>query len=96
MLARVQPVEVRNAIDTEQHGLAVDHKRAVAVTKRGLRDQRVSARPVMAVAREQPHPPAVALDDQAIAVVFDFVEPFRPVGDLRCLVRNAGFKEHDG
>jgi len=38
---------------------------------------------ITAVAREQPHPVAFALNDQAIAVVLDLVDPFRPVGDFR-------------
>ena len=39
-------------------------------------------RPVVAIAGEQAHAFALALDDQAIAVVLDFVDPFRPVRDL--------------
>jgi hypothetical protein len=46
--------------------------------------------PVMAVEREQPHALAVALDDQAIAVVLDFVDPFRAVGNFRRLVGMQG------
>ena len=34
--------------------------------------------PVVTVAREQPHALALALDDQAIAVLFDFVKPVWP------------------
>ena len=36
----------------------------------------------MAVAGEQPHALAVALDDQAVAVVLDLMDPFRAVRDL--------------
>ena len=32
--ARVQPIEVGPAVDAEQHGLAIDHERAVAVSER--------------------------------------------------------------
>jgi len=46
----------------------------------------------MAVEREHPHALAVALDDQAIAVVLDFVDPFRAVGNFRRLGRDAGFE----
>jgi hypothetical protein len=35
---------------------------------------------------------AVALNDQALAVMFDLVDPFRPVRHLRRLGRNAGFE----
>jgi len=40
-------------------------------------------------AREQPHPFGVALDDQAIAVVLDFVDPLRS-GTLAPLVGMQG------
>ena len=42
--------------------------------------------------RPQPNPLAVALDDQAITVVLDFVDPLGAVGDLRRLGRNARFE----
>ena len=92
MPARVQPVEVGDAVDAEQHGLAVDHERAVPVSERGLGDARIAFAPVMAVAGEQPHPLVRALDEQAVAVVFDFMDPLRPVRDFRGLGRNAGFE----
>ena len=38
--------------------------------------------PVVAVEGEQPHALALALNDQPVAVVLDFVDPFRPVGTL--------------
>jgi hypothetical protein len=71
--ARVQAVEIRYAVDAEQHRLAVDDERSVAIAQRGLGDERIPARPVVAVAGEQPHALALALDDQPIAVVLDFV-----------------------
>jgi len=46
----------------------------------------------MAVAGEQPHAFVVALDDQAVAVVLDFVNPVFRVRDLGAGRRNAGFK----
>ena len=46
----------------------------------------------MAVAGEQANALAVALDHQAVAVVLDFVNQLRPVGDLRRFGRNAGFE----
>jgi hypothetical protein len=52
------------------HRLAVDHeRRRRTVAQRGLWYKRESIAPIMAVAGEQPH----ALDDQAVAVVLDFV-----------------------
>jgi hypothetical protein len=64
--------------------------RAAAVALRCLGDQQEAAAPVVADAREQPHAFAVALNDQAIAVVLDFVDPFRAVGNLGATGRNAG------
>ena len=46
----------------------------------------------MAVAGEQPHALAVALNDQAITVVFDFVDPVRADRHLGSGRRDAGFK----
>ena len=46
----------------------------------------------MAVAGPQPHALAVALHDQAIAVVLDFVDPVRAVGNLAAAGWNAGVK----
>jgi hypothetical protein len=37
----------------------------------------------MAVAGEQPHALAVALDDQPVAVVLDLVDPLRAVRNFR-------------
>jgi hypothetical protein len=33
VLPAMQAVEIRTAVDAEQHGLAVDHERAVAVVR---------------------------------------------------------------
>ena len=62
-------------------------------------DQRIPIAPVVAVAGPQPHALAVALNDQAIAVVLDFVDPLGAVGNLGAAGRNAGFErifKHDG
>ena len=48
---------------------------AVADQKRGLNDQRISIGPVIAVAREQAHALTVALNDQPVTVVLNFVDP---------------------
>jgi hypothetical protein len=88
----MQAVEIRSTVDAEQNSLAIDHQGRIAVAQRGLRYQRVSIGPVVAVAREQPNALAVALNDQAIAVVLDFVDPvfrFRNLGAGR---RDAGLE----
>jgi hypothetical protein len=48
------------------------------------------------VAREQTDALSLALNDQAVAVVFDFVNPFRAVGDLGGFGRKAGLELGDG
>ena len=47
--ARMQAVEIGAAVDAEQHGLAIDHEGGVAVTERGLGDQREAIAPVVAI-----------------------------------------------
>jgi hypothetical protein len=47
------------------------------VPRRGFHDRRIAGGPVIAVAIEQPNSSALALDDQAIAVMLDFVNPVR-------------------
>ncbi len=56
---------------------------------RGLNDQRVPIAPAIPVASEQPHALALALDDQAVAVVFDFVDPVGPRRNLGSAGRDA-------
>jgi hypothetical protein len=65
VLPAVQAVEIRNAVDAEQHGFTIDHERAVPVSKRSLGDQRIAIAPVVAVAGEQARVFTVALNDQA-------------------------------
>src|SRR5450631_3237386 len=92
MLARMQAVEIRHAIDAKQHRLAVDHERAGTVAKGGLNDQRITVGKVMAVAGKQPDALAIALHDQAIAVVLDLMNPVRAGRYLGGARRNAGFE----
>ena len=51
VLAAVQAVEIGPAVDAEQHGLAIEDERAVAVAQRSLGDQREAIALVVAVAR---------------------------------------------
>ena len=44
--AAVQAVEVRDPVDPEQHGFAIEHKRARPDAKRGLGDQGILVGPV--------------------------------------------------
>jgi hypothetical protein len=77
LLAGVQGVEVGDAIDAKHHGLAIDHELPVPVLARCLDDPRVAVRPVVATARNQAHAFAVPLQPEAVAVVFDLMQPVR-------------------
>jgi hypothetical protein len=87
----VQAVEVRPAIDAQQHGLTIDHEGRIAVAQRGFRNQRISDS-----SRGRPwstaHALAITLDDQPIAVVLDLVKPLGAVRHLDPATRDAGFK----
>ena len=71
----MKAVEVRDPVDAEQDRLTIQDKggRPDAKGRRG--DQRIFIAPIMPVSGPQPDPLAVALDDQTIAVVLDFVNP---------------------
>ena len=89
VLAGVQRVEVGDAVDAEDHGLAVDDEMLLAVLERGLGDPGIAARPVGAVARQQPHALVLPDDKHPIAVVLDFVEPVRSGRNLLAGGRQA-------
>src|SRR4051812_47298493 len=67
--------EVRDAVDAEQPQPHLDDELLLAVLRRRLDDPGETLRPVMAVPGDQPHAFALALDAQAVAVIFDFVNP---------------------
>ena len=91
VLARMQGIEIGDAVHTEHDRFAVDYELAVLVLQSGLDDDPgIAAAPFGAVAAEEAHAVAVALNDQAIAVIFDFVQPNRRRGDARPSGREAG------
>jgi hypothetical protein len=65
MPSGVQSVEIRDAVNTQQHGLAVEDKRTIPVAQRSLGDERKPTPPVMAVAGEQANALPFPLDDQS-------------------------------
>jgi hypothetical protein len=81
-----------DAINTQEHGLAIKDELLGSDTSGGLDDQRIAARPVVAVAGVKPDPVAVARDDQPIAVLFDLVDPVRVRGDFCAAGGDAGKK----
>ena len=56
---------------------------------RAFRNEGIAVAPVVAVAGEEAHALALALDDQAVAVVPDFVKPVRAGGHSGPSGRNA-------
>jgi hypothetical protein len=60
-----------------------------AIASPGTLGDAASARPVISAPGDQPHPIAVALDVQPIAIIFDFVKPIRRVWDVVSPRRNA-------
>jgi hypothetical protein len=59
--ARVQVIEVAAAVDPEQQGLAIKDEGGIAVAQGGLRDQRESTAPVVAVSGPETRKPRTAL-----------------------------------
>jgi hypothetical protein len=82
MFARVECIEVRNAVHAENNRLAVDDELGLPVPQCGFGYPRISLCPVKAVSGEQPDTITVAFQAQTIPVIFDFVEPIRCVRNL--------------
>ena len=74
----------------EYHGLAVDRYGSRSQTRQGLTDARKAVGPLMTAAGEQAHPAAFQAPYEAIAVVFDLVQPAGPVGGTRAAVGMHG------
>jgi hypothetical protein len=70
-----QRVKVGDAVDAEHDGLTVDCELLFAILQRSLDDPGKALGPVVAVADEQLNGLAIALDAEAVAVIFDFVDP---------------------
>jgi hypothetical protein len=66
----MQGVEIGDAIDAEDDGLAVDGEMLMAIFQLCIDDPRIAVGLVVAAARDQAHAVAVALDADAVAVVF--------------------------
>jgi hypothetical protein len=86
----MQGVEVGNAIDPENDGGAVDYELLHPVLQRRLDDPRIASGPVVAASRDEAREVAVALDAQAVAVMFDLVQPVGAGGDTDRFCGEAG------
>ena len=67
-------------------------KEVLRLQQRGFRNEGIAVGPIVAVAGEQTHAFALALDDQAIPVMFYFVQPVRAGRNLGAARRDAGFE----
>jgi hypothetical protein len=88
--ARVQGVEVGDAVDPEYDSFAIDDELLLAIPHGRVDDPRKAVGPVAAVPGEEPHAAAVAFDAQAIAIVLDLM---KPVGAFRRRLRCRGQAE---
>ena len=82
----MQRIEIGDAIDAEQHRLAIVHKLPTPVLQRRVDDPREALRQVVAATRDQAHAVAIALQPQPVAVVLDLVKPVRLSGTVVALV----------
>lgn len=73
VLAGMQRVEIRDAVEAEDDGLAIDDELLLPVLQRGLYDPRIALGPVITVAGDQPHTIAIAPQADTIAVILNFV-----------------------
>ena len=71
----VEHVETGDAARVADQRLAVDDYRARLEPAHGLHDQREARAPIETAPRVEPHPVAIAADDQPAAVVLDLVDP---------------------
>jgi hypothetical protein len=60
------------------------HELLHAVLQRGFGDPELPAGPVIGAPGEQPCTISVALDPKPVAVIFYFVDPYRPERDCAC------------
>ncbi len=80
---RLERLERRTPLLVDHARLAVDDALARRQLRGGLRDGAEAIRPVVALARVQPHLVAGLAREEAIAVVFDLEQPRRRIGDRR-------------
>jgi hypothetical protein len=78
----MQGIEIRIAVNAQDDGLAVNHEMLLAVPQRSFNDPRISLGPIVSAASNQPHPIAVALNTQTVAVELDLVKPVGARGNL--------------
>src|ERR1700757_4067192 len=88
----MQSVEIRDAIDTQDHGLALEYEPFLPDLACCLDDPRITVSPVVTAACDQPPAIPVALQPQPVAVVLHLKEPVWTVRDDGCFGRKAKLK----
>ena len=92
MPARMPGIEARDAVEGEQYSLAIDDELLAPVLGRGLDDPRIAVGPSVAAPRDQTDAIPVTLEAEALAVIFDFMQSDRAIGDGGCTSRKAKLK----
>src|SRR5581483_6156927 len=82
VLAAVERIEICDAIDAQDHGLAIEHEPALADLTSRFHDPRIPAGPVVAAAGDQANVIPIALKAEPVSVVLHFVAPVGAVVDL--------------
>ncbi len=80
--ARMQRVEIGDAVEPEDYDLPLNGEVFLAVLQRSFGNPGITLGPVGAAAGEQTHAPLLADNQHPIAVVLHFVEPVWTAGDL--------------
>jgi hypothetical protein len=73
--AGMQGIEIGITVNAQDDCLAIDDELLLPVLQGSFNDPGKALCPIVSASGNQPHPIAVALNTQAVAVVFDFVEP---------------------
>ena len=92
MLAGVEGVEIGDAVDAEDHGFAIEDEVLVADLAGGLRDPRVTRGPVVAASGDQADAVPIALQSEAVAIVFYLWSQSGPAGTVMALVARQNSK----
>jgi hypothetical protein len=92
VLAGVQRIEIGDAVDAQDDGLAINDKALLPTLQRGLNNSWIALGPIVSAARDQPHAVAIALNAQAKAIVFYLAKPLRAGRDLGARGRDAELK----
>ena len=69
-----------DAVESKQHGLAMDDELPMPVLEGDLDYPRISVAPVVATSRDQAYAIALAFEAEAAAIVLQFVQPDRATG----------------